>query len=170
MSHAADMRFIEWDTIDLRVSGQKLNELVGAIRVDPIERMELHFSNGLLRVEGSVRKFISVPFTIDVCEITAAGTTVRVAVRGAAAFGAIPIPRFLFALFKDRLPRDLVRLEEPATFVVSLDRFLPPFVSADIQRIWIIDGGLSVTLGRGGADVPPSIPGGMNDPGNTRSV
>ena len=46
-------------------------------------------------------------------------------------------------------------VEEPATLVVSLDRFLPPFVQADIQKIWIMDGGLAVTLGHGGADLPP---------------
>ena len=54
------------------------------------------------------------------------------------------------------LPADLVRYEDPATFIVSLDRFLPSFIDADIQKIWIIDGGLAVTLGRGGADLPPS--------------
>jgi hypothetical protein len=40
--------------------------------------------------------------------------------------------------------------------VVSLDRFLPTFVDADIREIRIIDGGLAVTLGEGGADLPPS--------------
>jgi hypothetical protein len=35
-----------------------------------------------------------------------------------------------------------------------LDRFWPSFIDADIQKIWIIDGGLAVTLGRGGADLP----------------
>jgi len=34
---------------------------------------------------------------------------------------------------------------------------LPTFVSADIQKIWIIDGGLAVTLGRGGADMPGDL-------------
>ena len=56
------------------------------------------------------------------------------------------------------LPAD-VGFEPPATLVLSLDRFLPSFVAADIQKIWIIEGGLAVTLGRGGADLPP---GGMD--------
>ena len=42
----------------------------------------------------------------------------------------------------------------PATLVFSLDRFLPNFVDAEIHHVWIIDGGLAVTLGRGGADLP----------------
>src|SRR2546423_11887888 len=147
-------RLVEWDSIEIRVRGEKLNEIAARFRVDPIERMTLRFFNGLLRVEGSVKKFISVPFSVEIAELIASGTTVRVPVKSASAFGGIPIPRFLFTLAKSRLPRDLVTFEEPATFVISLDRFLPTFVSADIQSIWIIDGGLAVTLGRGGADLP----------------
>jgi len=148
-------RLIEWDTLDVRVDGEKLNAMLATFRVDPIERMSIRLTNGLMRVDGSIRKFISVPFSIEIAELIAAGTEVRVPVRAASAFGGIPIPRFLFALAKERLPRGLVRFEEPATFVVSLERFLPQFVSADIQKIWIIEGGLSVTLGKGGADLPP---------------
>ena len=148
--------FIEWDTLEVRVDGEKLNamtrEMVG--RTPPIERIALRFYNGLLRVEGSIRKFISVPFTVDINEIRASGTTVRVPLRTISAAG-LPIPTLLFGLLKSRLPKDLVTYEEPATLVVSLAPFLPNFVSADIQKIWIIDGGLAVTLGRGGADLPP---------------
>ena len=147
-------KLIEWDTLEIRVNGDRVNEVAQTYRVDPIERMSLRFMNGLLRVEGSIRKFISVPFTVDIVELIASGTTVRVPVKSASAFGGLPIPRFLFSLAQGRLPKDLVTFEEPATFVISLDRFLPTFVSADIQKIWIIDGGLAVTLGRGGADLP----------------
>lgn len=149
-------RFVEWDSLELRVSGEKLNAMVKAMVVgrEPIERIELQFRNGLMRVVGSVRKFISVPFTVDVSEIAASGTTLRIPLHAASAAG-LPIPKILFSLIKGRLPRELVAFEPPATFVVSLDRFLPPFVTADVQRIWIIDGGLTVTLGRGGADLPP---------------
>ena len=147
--------FVEWDILDLRVSGDKLNALVATMRVDPVERIELQFFNGLLRVTGSIRKFISVPFSLDIREIIAAGSTVRVPLGAASAFGAIPIPQFLFGLVRNRLPAELVRYEDPATLVFSLDRFLPTFIDADIQKIWIIDGGLAVTFGRGGADLPP---------------
>jgi len=149
-------RFIEWDTLEVRVNGDKLSALAAAMRVDPVERIELQFFNGLLRVNGSIRKFISVPFSVDITEIDASGRTVRVPLRSASAFGAIPIPQFLFGLVRHRLPAELVRYEDPATLVFSLDRFLPTFVDAEIQKIWIIDGGLAVTLGRGGADLPPA--------------
>jgi hypothetical protein len=147
------MRLVEWDSLEIRVNGDRLNEMAAKFRVDPIERMTLRFSNGLLRVEGTVRKFISIPFTIEIKQIVAAGMTVRVPVSGAATFRGIPIPRFLFSLVQGRLPKDLMRFEEPATFVLSLDRFLPTFVSADIREIRIIDGGLAVKLGAGGADL-----------------
>src|SRR5437660_900719 len=82
---------------------------------------------------GSVRKFISVPFSVDVREIVAAGRTVRVPLGAASAFGGIPVPQFLFGLVRNRLPAELVRYEDPATLVFSLDRFLPTFIEADIQ-------------------------------------
>ena len=157
-------RFIEWDEFDLRVDGEKLNEMARAMigGREPIERIAIRFQNGLMRVEGTVRKFIAVPFTLDITEIMAKGTTVRVPLKGASVAG-YPLPLILFRLLKRQMPKDLVSFEEPATLVVSLDRFLPPFVSADIQKIWIIDGGLAVKLGRGGADLPQP-PGGTDEP------
>ena len=149
-------RLVEWDKIELRIRGERLNEVAAGFRVDPIEKMELQFFNGLLRIAGTIRKFISVPFAVDIREIRPGGHTVRVPISSASAFGALPIPQFLFGLVRNKLPADLVRYEDPATFVVSLERFLPSFVDADIQKIWIIDGGLAVILGRGGADLPPS--------------
>jgi len=153
--------FIQWDTFELRVDGAKLNEMARPFVVAPLERLELRFMNGLLRVEGTIRKFLAVPFTVEIPHIIASGTTVKVPLRNAQAFGGIPIPQFLFSIFRDKLP-EIVGYEEPATLVVRLDRFLPPFVHADLQKIWIIDGGLAVTLGRGGADLPP--PSVMGDP------
>ena len=130
---------------------------------EPIEKIELQFQNGLLRVVGTMRKFISVPFTVDITEILAGGTTIRVPLRGATA-GGFPLPTILVGLLRSKLPQELVSYEPPATLVMSLDRFLPPFVSADVQKIWIIDGGLAVTLGRGGADLPePPAPGGTDE-------
>jgi hypothetical protein len=147
-------RFIEWDSVDVRVNGDKLNAWVRTFRVEPLERLEVKFDNGRMRVGGAIRKFISVPFEVEIREINASGRSVRVPLRSVSAFGAIPIPRFLFSLVKERLPAEFIRYEEPATLVFALDRFLPNFVDAEIQHVWIIDGGLAVTLGRGGADLP----------------
>ena len=148
-------RFIEWDSLEVRVDGEKLAAMARQmIAAEPtIERLDLRFRNGLLRVEGAIRKFILVPFTVDITRIEARGTTVRVPLERMSA-GPLPLPTILVGLVRSRFPKELVTYEDPATLVVSLDRFLPPFVSADIQKIWIIDGGLAVTLGRGGADLP----------------
>ena len=148
-------RFIEWDSLDVRVDGERINAMAREmVARDPmIERIELRFSNGLLRVEGSVRKFISVPFSVDITQILASGTTVRVPLARISA-GPIPVPTLLVGLVRSKFPKELVQYEDPATLVISLDRFLPPFVAAEIQKIWIIDGGLAVTLGKGGADLP----------------
>jgi hypothetical protein len=150
------MHFVQWDQLEIRVDGGKLaamaRQMVAGDRT--IERLELRFHNGLLRVEGAIRKFISIPFTVDITHFAATGTTLRIPLTRISA-GPIPVPTLLVGLVRDRFPRELVRYEDPATLVVSLDRFLPPFVSADIQKIWIIEGGLAVTLGRGGADLPP---------------
>jgi hypothetical protein len=152
-------RFIEWDSLDVRVNGEQIAAMAREmVAKDPmIDKLELRFTNGLLRVEGAVRKFILIPFTVDITHFEAKGTTVRVPL-GRITAGSIPIPSLLVALVRRQFPAD-VGFEPPSTLVLSLDRFLPSFVAADIQKIWIIDGGLAVTVGRGGADLPP---GGMD--------
>jgi hypothetical protein len=156
-------RFIEWDSIDVRVDGEKIAAMAREmVAKDPmIERLDLRFTNGLLRVEGSVRKFISVPFSVEITRFEAKGTTVKVPLARMTA-GMLPLPTLLVGLIRRKFPAD-VGFEEPATLVLSLDRFLPSFVAADVQKIWIIDGGLAVTLGRGGADLPT---GGINGTGS----
>ena len=68
-------RFIEWDSIDVRVDGVKIAAMAREmVARDPlIEKLDLRFTNGLLRVEGSVRKFISIPFTVDITRFEAKG-------------------------------------------------------------------------------------------------
>ncbi len=101
---------VEWEQLDVRVDGARINALAQSFRVDPIERITLRFFEGLLRIEGSVRKFISVPFTVEIREILATGTTVRVSLSGIQAFGGLPIPRFLLPLVESRLPKGLLAL------------------------------------------------------------
>lgn len=147
-------RFIEWDSLEVRVRGDQLAQMAREmVARDPmVERLDLHFGNGLLRIQGVARKFIAIPFTVDVMRIDAEGTTIRVPL-GRITAGPVPIPTLLVSLLRKSFPAD-VRYEEPATLVLSLDRFLPTFIDAEIRNIWIIDGGLAVTLGRGGADLP----------------
>ena len=154
--------FIEWDSLEVRVDGERIAAMAREmVAGDPVlERLDLQFTNGLLRVSGSVRKFLSIPFTVEIQRFETRGLTVRVPL-GRISAGPIPIPTLLVGLVRKRFPAE-VGFEEPATLVLSLDRFLPSFVAADIQKIWIIDGGLAVTLGRGGADLPPGATGPQN--------
>ncbi|MCU1244407.1 MAG: hypothetical protein JWN02_317, partial [Acidobacteria bacterium] len=50
-------RFVEWDTFELRVNGERINDLVRSLVAGQreLERIELQFSNGLLRVAGTIR-------------------------------------------------------------------------------------------------------------------
>jgi hypothetical protein len=148
-------KFIEWDSLEVRVDGAKIAEQAKAMVLGkpPIEKLDIAFENGLIRVTGALRKFILVPFTVEVRHIYARGTTVYVPLAKISA-GPFPIPTILLDLLKEQIPKDVIQYQEPATFVLALDRFLPSFVTADIQKVWIIDGGLAVTLGRGGADMP----------------
>jgi hypothetical protein len=152
-------RLVEWDALELRVNGEKVAAVAASVPIPRVVRLALHFSNGMLRVSGAVRKGITLPFTLEIRELIADGMRIRVPLKSATAFGGLPIPGWLVSLFKHQLPRELVTLEEPSTLVVTLDRFLPPFMDVEIRKIWIIDGGLAVTLGRGGADLPPEIEG-----------
>lgn len=160
-------QFLEWDTLHVRVNGERLNQLAREMTAaEPmVEALTLRFRPGLLRVEGIVRKFIAVPFSVEIDAIYARGTSVRVPLARMSA-GPLPIPTLLLSLIGHRLPPEVVRLEPPATLVISLDRFLPPFVRADVQEIRIIEAGLAVALGAGGADIPS---GGLDVP-RKRSV
>ena len=72
--------FIEWDAIEVRVDGAKIESMAREmIAKEPmIERLTLRFTNGLMRVEGAIRKVISIPFTVDITRFEPRGTTVRV--------------------------------------------------------------------------------------------
>lgn len=161
-------RLIEWDSLEVRVDGDKVSAMAQElVAKDPvIERLALRFMNGLLRVEGAVRKLIVIPFSVEITHFEANGTTIKVPL-GRMSAGPIPIPSLLVGLLRQQFPAQ-VGFEPPATLVLSLERFLPEFVSADIQKIWILDGGLAVMLGRGGADLPPGFNPGGNDGNGVR--
>ncbi|MFZ2492502.1 MAG: hypothetical protein WA208_13555 [Thermoanaerobaculia bacterium] len=149
--------------MNVRVSGEKINALAREmVAAEPmVESLTIRFFPGLIRVEGVVRKFLPIPFSVEITQVFARGTVVRVPLARMTA-GPIPIPSILLALIQHRLPAGVVTLEPPSTLVLSLERFLPAFVRADVQEIRLIEGGLAVALGAGGADIPS---GGSNDRG-----
>jgi hypothetical protein len=144
-----------WESIDLRVDGTRANEIARQQLVPKLaDDVQLVFTPGLLRVR--VKKFLWL--TVEIERIDAQGTVVRVPIARA---GLIPtrvlagVWHLVRGFIAPRIPIDAVTLQAPLTFVIQVDRFLPPFVRAEVREIRIVDGGLAVALGPGGADLPP---------------
>jgi len=138
-----------------------VNELVRRRVAGQLDGISLTFRAGNIHVAGHKKMgIIPLPFAADVRAIDVEGRTIVVPV----SIPAIVAP-VIRGIAASKIPEG-VTIRPPFTFIIQLDRFLPPFVSADIQKIWIIDGGLAVTLGRGGADLPTAnLPTGGTDVG-----
>lgn len=155
-------RLIAWDGLELRVDGPRLlagARLMLARRGAPIEDLTLEFRAGELSVSGKVRKGLPLPFRLKVRQIESHGRAVTARIENMAALGVIPLPSFLTRLVGNRQAADgVVYQAETNSLVIQLDRFLPTFVDVEISEIRIVDGGLAVRLGSGGADLPPNFP------------
>lgn len=155
-------RLIEWDGLDFRIDGRRL--LAGARSIlarrdAPIEDLALEFRPGELAVSGKVRKGLPLPFRLKVRKIEIDGRIVTVRIEDMAALGVIPLPSFLTRMVGNRQAADgVVYQAETNSLVIELDRFLPTFVDVEISEIRIVEGGLMVRLGSGGADLPPNFP------------
>lgn len=153
---------VEWDYVYLRVRGAKLHQIVSELlraKAAPVSDLRLEFLEDELQVSARIQKGIAIPVKLTVRTIRVVGKTLQVPLEGVATFGLIPIPRLLFRIIGNRGLPDGVRLDpETLTVTVSLERFLPPFVDLDLESIRIVSGGLAVHVGRGGADLPQSIP------------
>lgn len=149
---------VRWEQIDLLVSGERLAEIAGreiAARAIPVTQLTLQFDPGALRADGRLQKGISIPFTVVIDRIDAAGTELRIHLARASAFG-IPLPTILLNIAQQFMPPGDVAFDSATqSFAVRLDRFLPPFVQATIAAVRLIAGGVAVQLGPGGADPPP---------------
>jgi hypothetical protein len=147
----------EWDELQVRLSGEKITEIVGQkVREQqaPISEMNLQFLDGQLTVTGKVAKFISVPFTIVIRKIVSYQTTVRVYLEQATAFG-IPLPALLMKFVEQKFPGGEISYDpDTRSFAIQLDRFLPPFIDVAISEIRLIEDGVAVRLGPGGATPP----------------
>ena len=155
-------RLVSWDSLLLRISGQRITSLVGAEiakRAIPLRSLDLTFNDGALVVEGAVQKMFNVPLRMVIREIVPEGNRVFVRIAEASAFGVLPIPQLLIEIVGKKFSKEEMYFDTPRNaFVVVLDRFLPPFLDVRLDRISVVRGGITVELGPGGAD--PPIPGG----------
>lgn len=151
-------RLIEWNELELRVRADRIQALVRnlvAQKEPRIEELNFRFLDGELRVSGTIRKLIRIPFEVAIRRIVPWKGSVRVYLEGASAFGFLPIPKLLLHFTNGRpLPPGVAIDAVNAAIVVELDRFLPSFVDATIDQILITKDGLLLRFGQGGADPP----------------
>lgn len=151
-------RFIEWDRLEVRVLGARIVALAReALRASgaPVELERIDFRDGEAEVSGVFRKGIAVPFRFFLRRIAASGRVLRLPIEQMTVAGFLPVPALLF-----RLAEGFARVEgmevdpEQKSVALSVERFLPEFVDVEIEDVRLIPGGVHVTLGRGGADLP----------------
>jgi len=151
-------RLVSWNRLDLQVRGERILRMARseiASRRLPVEVRDLRFRDGIAELEGVLKKGLSIPFRIVVREILPREGGVFVPFADVSVLGFLPVPRFLFSLAEGFAKADGITLDPARQAIfVALDRFLPPFVDLEIDSIRIVDGGLAVTLGPGGADPP----------------
>lgn len=163
---------VQWQHIDLRLDGQRLETLV-ATQVKrsgaPITDLRLDFVPGEIRAHGRLHKFVAVPFQVSVTLIEpVAPRLLRVVLERASAFG-VPLPTLLIGLVESKMP-NLVRWDPASgSILVDLDQILPSFVDAEVVAVTLVEGSVIVSLGAGGADLPPGILEGLNGAGHPRS-
>lgn len=154
-------RLVNWETLELTVDGAKLERIAQArIKASgvPIEKLRLTFTDSLLRVNGSYRKMIAIPFEVRIERIETSGKELVVPI-GSISAGGLPVPRLLSSLIEAAVADGAIRYDGKRV-VIRLDRFLPDFVDVEIAEARIIKSGLFIRTASGGADPPE--PGGIN--------
>jgi hypothetical protein len=139
-------RPIQWDAVSLRVDGLRVNDFVRAQAAGQIDEINITFREGNIHVAGRKQLgFVPIPFFADVNGIFVEGRTIVVPV------SILPIAApILRGIVASKIPPG-VTIRPPFTFVIEVERFLPTFVDVRIREIRIIDGGLAISLGPGGA-------------------
>jgi hypothetical protein len=150
---------IEWDNVDLRVRGAKVQQIVFDLiqrKKLPISDLRLEFLPGELQISARIQKGIPIPVKLTVRRIHVDGLTLYIALENAATFGFIPIPKLLFRVLGNQgLPEGITLDPESLTLTVSLERFLPSFIDLKIDSVRIVRGGVAIHLGPGSAGLPP---------------
>jgi hypothetical protein len=139
-------RPIRWDSISLRIDGLRVNDFVREQAAGQIDDINITFNEGNIHVAGRKQVgILPIPFFADVNGIFVEGRTVVVPV------SILPIAApILRGIIASRIPPG-VSIRPPFTFVIEVERFLPTLIDVEIREIRIIDGGLEIALGPGGA-------------------
>jgi hypothetical protein len=151
-------RFVEWDAIALRVDGARIDAMVKEKFRGMVNEIGVTFRPGNIHVAGWKKiGFLPVPFSADVREILVEGRTILIPVAEVALIptsvlgGLWSVVREVLA---PKIPLDAVTVRKPLTFAIDLAKLVPPFADVDVREIRIVDRGLAVSVGPGGADPP----------------
>jgi len=137
---------VSWDAIAVRVDGARVNALARERVAGQLDEINITFRAGSIRVAGRKKvAILPVPFSAEINAIQVDGKNLVVPVSGIPSI-LLPILRGIVAA---KVPAG-VSIHPPFTFVVQLDRFIPPFVDVDIRAVRIVDGGLMIDVGPGG--------------------
>ena len=153
-------RLVSWQNIDVRIDGDRLSsEAVRQARAAraPVSELRIACHPGEIRIHGKVHKFIAVPFEVSVRQIEPLPNhRIRIHLDRASAFG-IPLPTLLVSLVEASMPSLLKWDPVSNCLIADLDRFLPTFLDVEIASITVVAGAVLVSLGPGGADLPPEL-------------
>jgi hypothetical protein len=157
-------RLVTWQRLELLLKGEKIAGLARqaiAERRAPVTLDSLEFFAGVAEVSATLRKGLPIPIRFRVRSVVADGPRLRIPIEQPTVLGFVPIPSLLFRVAEGFAAVDGIAIDpERKTIEVALDRFLPPFVDAEIESVRFLAGGVEVILGRGGADLPtnPEVP------------
>ena len=157
----SEPRLVEWEGLRLKIRGDKAaavaRDMMRQQRA-PIRDLELEFGEGSLVVHGKVEKILKVPFRVLIRRIEVRDNVVMVPIENMSAFGFLPLPKLLLHLAPPGALPPGVHIDAAAsTIAVEVDRFLPNFLEAKVEEIRIVPEGLILSLGAGGADLPPEF-------------
>lgn len=137
-----------WDAIAVRVDGARVNALARERVAGQLDDINITFRDGSMRIAGRKKvAIVPVPFSAEINSIQVDGKNLVVPVSGIPSI-LLPILRGIVAA---KVPPG-VSIHPPFTFVVQLDRFIPPYVHFDIRAVRIVDGGLAIDVGPGGLE------------------
>jgi hypothetical protein len=150
-------RLVNWDSLPLKISGAKASEMIGAMieaKEAPITSLFLEFRDGELLVEGKAKKGMTIPFEVTIREILTEGSTLHIRIHSVSAFG-LPVPAFLGKVLGGIVGDDSIQFDGGTnTISVDVAKKAPPFVDLTFSEVRLVNGGVELTLGPGGADLP----------------
>ncbi|MGE0494530.1 MAG: hypothetical protein AB7S38_35300 [Vulcanimicrobiota bacterium] len=159
----------EVDSFKLKLPGRTLARSAQAIGRDAMRRqgikeLEVQPMGGdRIRLAGSVRRFLDVPFEVS-GKLGLEGNKVRFSLEKAHIFGGLPVPRLVVELFSALTGKDLQEMhvqQRGQDFLIDTGVFIPKNFKMALTRIGTEAGQLVL---EGGKPAPPPEPKANHNP------